>query len=179
MRDYLNDLKEAFHKVPTTYLKDTVEHLGEPVKNTQGIERPFMAELYHQWRIIIEDNPNRYRNLNIHAELGKRLLANQFIEYPDIVLHGGQTGEYRNQNKLFLEIKMTTFCSNDLRKILVATSNLQYQVGVYAIVNASIETLKSGLRDNNKLCLEFKNTIHKLFFLTKSDGIISFKDLDV
>ena len=48
---------------------------------------------------------NRYIDLILHTEIGK-LINNNTVQHPDMVLHGGQIGPNReNNNKIFLELK--------------------------------------------------------------------------
>jgi len=58
MNKYLKDLKKAYRSVPNTYLNQDVIHSLINLAKIQDIERVFLAELYHQWRVLMESNPN-------------------------------------------------------------------------------------------------------------------------
>lgn len=94
MHKFIFDLEEAFYNVSPRYTNNRVLHSVRVEENTQGIERPFMSELYHQWRVIMEKNPFLYSRLILHSNIGKAVGGDN-IEFPDLVLHGGQIGVNR------------------------------------------------------------------------------------
>ena len=177
MYKYIFDLEEAFRNVSSRYTSNRVHHSLRVDENTQGIERPFMSELYHQWRVIMEKNPSRYSKLILHSNIGKVVNGNN-VEFPDLVLHGGQIGENRRLNEVVVEIKMNNYSSIDVSKLFNALrGNLNYNKAVYILYNKTFEEIyelyRHHINDFNGNELLFR----KFFFITKKDGLFSLNDL--
>lgn len=180
MYKFLFDLEEAFYNVPIDYTNNRVARATVQVVNEnhiQRIERPFMTELYHQWRLIMINNPSRYNGLILHATIGK-LIDGDNVEFPDLALHGGQVGPNRNRNEVMVEIKMENYDANDMRKLFNAVSGkLSYKKGVYIVFNKTFDQIKISVNNDFANIQNFEASFRKIFFLTKKDGLFNLNDL--
>lgn len=182
MNKYLFDLGEAFFLVSDDYSNNKVARatttgLNVNENHIQQVERPFMTELYHQWRMIMTENSERYSGLILHATIGK-LINGDNVEFPDLALHGGQVGATRDRNEVMVEIKMNNYDPNDMRKLFNSISGrLSYNKGVYIIFNNKIEDIKVSLENERNVIELHKNHFSKLYFLTKRDGLICLTDI--
>lgn len=152
MTNYIKDLIKAYKNIPIQYLDNAIESTYRGTYTRQEIERVISAELYHQWRCIMCNNKTKYSGLILHFQIGKLLSRGGNVEFPDFVLHGGQTGPNKDRNVLFLEIKMKTVSPDDIRKGLNAiypkssgNRGLGYEQCVYFIPELSIEEIKKEI----------------------------------
>jgi len=176
MDKYLEDFEKAVANIPDYYLDTKVIRSHDLFIGSQGIERSFMCELYHQWRKIV-DKSSRYKNLKLQATIGKKI-GTDTVEFPDIVLHGGQFGKHHYTNKVFVEIKMDTYSSDDVDKIFRGISNLDYSCGIYILFNMDYSSIVDEVRKNfHKDFSNYSSYFHKFYFFSKSKGKISAYDL--
>jgi len=177
----LDDLYTALDNVDTDY--KTVLGFGvNNIEYQQSAEHAFIAELYHQFKIIIvNDNSGYYENLSIHFDLEKE----RFGRRPDLVLHTSPVSRF-NQ-KMYVEVKTNskrTNFSNDLDKIFLATApdngaiQLGFNFGVFIIGKKTFDNSKRIVRNyiNNynyqadarlvrlHLFHFFENEVHRITF---------------
>ena len=190
MSQYLKDLHVAFNNVHKNYLNDDVIHsLRKNGVSTQKIERVFHAELYHQWRKIMDDDIAKtdgsekiYSDYVLHSQIGKNLGGN--VKFPDLVLHGGQIGQYRNtKNEIFAEIKIEDFDSSDFLKIIQALliPEFKYNYGVYILSLSDFGNIKkcvNGIVQDktryphiHRILQDKKQLFERFFFITYADGL--------
>jgi hypothetical protein len=161
---YLNDLGKAITKVESRYC--TWEYTSK--KYLQKIERVFAYELYHQYRIIIEKNKNRYANLRLDGEIQKQFSNNinscgtnynfeQARFAPDMVVHLGQIDRNSQNQKLIVEIKIRTIEKKELAKTILKFNHyireLNFQYAVFLSVNTTLISVAKKLKeifDTNK-----------------------------
>ena len=181
MNEYLDDALTAFRSVPEDYFNTTVLHTSDPNDQEeieQSIERVFTSEFYHHWRVIMDDNSNRYENLILHTEIGKRLGDGARSSFPDLALHGGQVGRNRNDNKVLVEIKMDHFDNSDLHKLIGGIEYLNYERSLYIITNASRNQIIVGLRNFDRPEFLTSKVVERLYFLTRNnDSLIAASEL--
>ena len=173
----MKDLKKAYRSVPNTYLNQDVIHSLINLAKIQDIERVFLAELYHQWRVLMESNPKKYRNLVLHSEIGKMLSRNK-VQFPDLALHGGQIGGWRlTKNKVYVELKMNEFAKDDIIKCFNALSNHNYKISVCIIHQRDNSFIRKRVIDNSGIISNYSNLFDEFYFLTHADLLINLNDL--
>jgi hypothetical protein len=138
-------------------------------------ERAFCYELYHQWRLIIERNPVKYRDLFVSPEIYKtnllsilnaheffsneelnefkkaglfRLDSKQTYYYPDFVLHGSYE-DFHNQ-LIAIEVKTARNLSydnfkKDVYKLITYIRLLQYKRVIYILTDIKIIEIREYL----------------------------------
>jgi hypothetical protein len=176
---YLSDLSKAYRAINRTYLKRQVIHslLRNVDVKPQEIERVFLAELYHQWRTIMDNNKTSYQTLVLHSEIGK-MVTYGTVQHPDLALHGGQIGAYRRtHNKVFVELKMKDIDDEDIIKCFNAMSNLNYCYGVYILHYQTKISILCYLLSNTHLFSGKTQYYSRFYFLTSVDGLISLREL--
>lgn len=179
LEEFIADLYSAYGNVPLRYLSKGVIHsLRGNRLTTQEIERVFMAELYHQWRKIMELKPMLYSNLILHSEIGKVIHSNR-NQKPDLVLHGGQVGPNRmTQNKLLVELKMSSFDIDDFNKIYYSIVNLNYSGSVYIIHNMRKNNFKDSLNNVITKYPEISsNYFSRIYFINSNDGVFNLNEI--
>jgi len=177
MNKYLEDLKKAYSSVPNTYLNQDVIHSLIDIAKIQDIERVFLAELYHQWRVLMESNPTKYKNLVLHSEIGK-MLTQKKVQFPDLALHGGQIGEWRvTKNEVYVELKMKKFAKYDIIKCFNALSNHNYNISVCIIHQRDNSFIRKRVINNSGTISNYSNLFDKFYFLTHADSLINLNDL--
>lgn len=109
----------------------------------QFIENSFTAELYHNYRNIIEMPANReyYNNLIFHFDITKFGGGMR----PDLVLHEAQ--ENRNNQKMFIEVKTnpTVNLNQDYSKLKRAITELEFENAVLVTFNRDMNRLKDDV----------------------------------
>jgi len=177
--EYIADLFAAYGNIPIKYSNKSVIHSQRQVEpTTQQIERVFSAELYHQLRKIMDIKENRYIDLILHTEIGK-LINNNTVQHPDMVLHGGQIGPNReNNNKIFLELKMDEFDNADFEKIYYALENLNYKYGVYIIHNMGINEIRSVFDRIRNGYPNLNNYLSRIYFMNAKNGVFNLNYLN-
>lgn len=155
-------LLKALNNVKISYLKQLYNKVTKGVQNP---ERVFVAELYHQLRVLQENKSNpAYSNLNFHVETNKQSLGNllhpciQGYDFkrvsPDLILHLNQNNSYSNNQKLVCEIKMEgadwSKITKDFHKLIFyKLSRLNFQTAVF---------IYTGLKSDLDRVLEIHNT---------------------
>lgn len=134
MEKCIFDLASAIGKIDKDYIsvigfnKDNEEY-------QQSAEQAFSAELYSQYKQIIEsDKTNYYRGLKLQFDLEKERFGSK---RPDMVLHTSPTS--RNNQKLYIEVKTNPKLTNydkDLIKLFDATSNDKSEIKFLGFKNA-------------------------------------------
>lgn len=180
MNIYLQHLQYSYSSIDKKYFEDKVLHdnISEPIP--QAIERVVQAELYHQWRSIIDTFENQkeaspYHGLILHSEIGKQLSVDGEKQHPDLVLHGGQTGPNRLINKVLVELKMNLFSVNDVEKIEYAiNSYLKYEYCVYIIHAFTPEKFASTFM---KECPKVRTLGKQIYFMNYESKLLSLNSL--
>ena len=177
--EVLQFLKKALNNVRVDYM---IQNYGNIATGIQKPERIFVAELYHQLRILQEQNLeiDFFKNLSFHQEPNKqgsfvmphnKCLPKKPIKRisPDLVLHKSQNNFSPENQLLVCEVKMEDATANnvdkDLRKLIFyKTSRLRFQHNVFiytgsklSIENFLLERLPlENYRNNHSLvkCLE-------------------------
>ena len=141
----------------------------------QACENSFTAELYHQYRNIIDDqlnytwlkrrassrdyyfnniwNESYYNNLYLNFDINKMFHYtdpdSRFCR-PDLVLHGGQ--DNMSIQKMIIEVKASVFgvsrsaLQNDLKKLQKGIGDgLKFEYGVFINVNSSFNNIKDQI----------------------------------
>lgn len=168
--DYLQDFLLAFNAVHEDYYS----------YYNQEMERPFAAELYHQWRMIIDKKRQQYDGLVLHSNIGKILADtdNEFtsVEFPDIVLHGNSYN--RERNELIVEIKMRSYSDKDVRKLFdsIHWPNEAFVNCVYILYHKSKKQVTEYI-NKESLFQDFRGVMDNFYFLTKADGLFSFSSI--
>jgi len=178
MSQYLEHLEKAFNDVPPFYRQCEVQRHAPYYIQDQGIERTFMCELYHRWKVVIYKNLGDYQGLYLQATIGKKITPDKDVEFPDLVLHQGQSGDPTNGNVLFVEIKMDSYDKDDVSKIFRGLENLNYNYGVYIISNSSKQKILESINKNYIRDFQTHYEYFKQFyFLTYKDGLMSLNEL--
>ncbi len=173
--EFIADLFAAYGNVPIKYLNKGVIHSQRgTIPTTQEIERVFLGELYHQWRKIMDVKSHLYGDLILHTEIGK-VINNDTVQRPDMVLHGGQIGPNRmTSNKIITELKMDAFDSNDFEKIYRAIQNLNYEFGVYIINDIGVQIIRNEVRNIIK---NYPNYHDRIYIMNSKDGVFNLNKL--
>lgn len=179
MKIFLDDLQEAYSLVPEVYFNDEVQQTHRKnFSSVQGIERSFMSELYHQWRKIMESKLDRYTNLILQTTIGKIIEPEKnTVEFPDMVLHGGQTGDHRNANEVFIEIKIENYDPQDVKKIFEALEYLNYNFGVYIINESTYDEIQKSVKNNTVNFKGKERFYRRFYFLNRIDGLFPATEL--
>jgi hypothetical protein len=162
----LETLKSALDQVETKYIVSKYD------RNKTGLQKPessFGAELYHQLRMI-QNNNSTYSNLKFQVDISKKnysILNSKCLEglnknrmKPDLVLH--QEQNKINEQKLVCEIKLD-YGNNiynvlkDLKKLVYyKISNLKFENAVL-IIFGSMEQIEKTMEKINILEPSFVN----------------------
>lgn len=185
MTPYVDDLFTAYKKIPQLYFNTAVIHSrGDDYIHHQKIERVVNAELYHQWRKIMDrefsptyTGTKKYQNLILHSEIGKLLSDTESSKHPDLVLHGGQVGQFRGApyNKVFVELKMDGYEENDINKgFLALCEPFHYEAWVYIIHNASLAAIRQIPQEVDR---NWHGIRERMCFFNNTNGIIKLTDI--
>ena len=179
---YLEDMKTALSKVKKIYYHWTLHTESTTDEKTSYCERVFAYELYHQLRVIMEDDPN-YKNLYLNGEPIKNnhyfttLFDNIDKEYfncnernfdktyPDLVLHEDPGTISPNGQIYLVEIKMeeNPMALSDLKKLtLLERSKLNYQAYIFIYIGNDINSLKDKIKKSKNT--EISNNIICFFY---------------
>jgi len=148
MNKCLVDIMSAVTSIDSGYFKARGTRLNE-TQYDQHIEQSFSAELFHQFRCIMEKTVNLgyYENLVLHFDITKLSVDSR----PDLVLHESQSN--RNNQQMFIEVKTDPRAdlTNDFNKLIMATEDyLNFKNSVMIIVNRPFsETHRLILNHNN------------------------------
>ena len=120
MEKCITDFLSALSNIDENYI--TVIGLNAANEEyQQAAENAFSAELYHQYKSIIEnDKKGYYQGLQLHFDLTKQRFN---FRRPDMVLH--KAPDSRLDQRLYIEIKTNRTCINydsDFEKIFLALS---------------------------------------------------------
>lgn len=159
MEKIVLDLAYAFTQVnPIYYGNEAINRDG--IFYPQETENSFCAELYHQYKLVMESETNRayYRRLILQFDILKLRMGIK----PDLVLHMGQNN-LRDQ-RLYVEVKTDPNAQlrDDLEKISIAVdSDLGFRNAVIIVVNKGLSNTISQIQQYflNNPC----NNIRKLF----------------
>lgn len=153
----LNMLSSAIKKVPSQYIIETYSNKQSEVLM---VERSFAYELYHQIKIELRDNSEKYSNLEpliLHAEITKEMEDTHW--YPDLVLHHGQISlgnqlmvceikRFKNHLTPFKTIKDLKKISDYIEKLTLSGVDAHFKLGVFiSITKSKIENLRMNLVD--------------------------------
>lgn len=151
MEKSIVDLIAALTNIDRTYIRLIgLNHNNEEYQ--QAAEGAFTAELYHQWKSIINnDSTGYYQGLQIHYDLTKERFEGK---RPDLVLHTAPTS--RKNQKLYVEVKTSRSTANyysDFDKIFLAVSPdndaelLGYQNAVFLSTTATYKSVCDTIKD--------------------------------
>lgn len=158
---FVNDLYKAFDEIDVKYYY-TESFGNQNQRRTQYPEQSFSAELYHQFRIIMEkeDRRNDYNELILHHDI---LKASRGMK-PDLVLHGGQNTNHAQ--RLFVEIKINPSSSltKDIGKIIESLEpmGLSFENSVLIVINKSLASTKEAIRRNINVMPENSYLFHSI-----------------
>lgn len=147
---YLDDILCALARVDIKYV------LYPSKDNYKYPERVFAYEFYHQYRIIMEEKKEKYKDLYLNGEQPKSSLVWEGLAMitPDLVLHGkvGEEDNTGESQKWLCEIKMISNFNviDDLEKIKEGESILKFQHYILLYVGATLQNLKDKLENKNK-----------------------------
>ena len=178
MSDYffLIDLSSAYSNIHLDYFnKQVVHYFNGETPTTQDIERVVLAELYHQWRYIMVQKAERYNNLILHSEIGKRM-SESGIQHPDLVLHGGQSGDNRTVNKILVELKMDVLTKEDIKKCLYAISE-PYDYSYAICIVHNLPDFKADIKSNWDCFEHHKEYFDRFYFMNKECKLLCLNDL--
>lgn len=151
MEKSIVDFIAALTNIDRTYIRLIgLNHNNEAYQ--QAAEGAFTAELYHQWKSIINNDVlNYYQGLQIHYDLTKERFEGK---RPDLVLHTAPNS--RNNQKLYVEVKTSRSTANyfsDFDKIFLAVSPdndaelLGYQNAVFLSTTAYYDAVKLKIQN--------------------------------
>jgi len=157
MEKCITDLIEAIKNVDNNYITVIGFH-NDNSEYQQAAENAFSAELYHQYKSIIENNKMEYyKGLQLHYDLTKQRFNGQ---RPDLVLHRAPNS--REDQRLYIEIKTNRTVINfdsDFGKIFLAlepnneNEKLGYKNAVFLSVKSPLnqvqESIKSYIKAHN------------------------------
>lgn len=126
-------------------------------------ERVFAYEFYHQYRKIMEENPNMYSGLYLNGEQQKssQIWKGLAKITPDLILHINiDKPDYDGEGQKWLcEIKMleNTAVIDDLKKIKEKESVLKFNDYIFMYIGSDMDNFKRVLNDadlrlNEVLC---------------------------
>ncbi|MCX8080857.1 MAG: hypothetical protein N3F09_06440 [Bacteroidia bacterium] len=168
--EYRNNNREGqnsekyFYDFITALLSVSKDYLIWPYnEKNQMIERVFAYELYHQWRLLIDNY--KYKNIILNGEIKKdgSILRNEDFKkiYPDLVLHEQQ--DSLNNQLIICEIKTCKALKHSrgkakLKKDIIKLGNaieyLKFKEALFIQVldldNTFKEKVKSYLQRNFK-----------------------------
>jgi hypothetical protein len=141
----------------------------------QAAEHAFSAELYHQFRTVIENDKTKYyRNILLQFDLEKQRFGGK---RPDIVLHTSPMS--RKDQRLFIEVKTNLkkrAFNKDLNKLFLATAEnnekeqLGYSNAVFIVgkieLNKIEKHIKAYIEEKNLKNDERLDKIYLAHFLT-------------
>ncbi len=186
MEKCIIDLLSAITNVSSTYIRIIGLNDGNE-RYEQAAENAFSAELYHQYKTIIEnDNTEYYRRLELHYDLTKQRFNNR---RPDLVLH--ISPDTRLDQRLYVEVKTsirTTNYNSDFEKIILATATndnhnqLGYKNAVFISLRAHINEVKESIHNYiQKNGLEEDEKLNRIYCIhtlnAKEITIFKFNDL--
>lgn len=190
----LHFLKKALNNVSVDYIIQNYDAIATGI---QKPERIFVAELYHQLRILQEQNSDIdfFNNLSFHQEPNKqgsfiipnsKCLPKKPIKRisPDLVLHKGQNNSSAENQLLICEVKMAgataASVDKDLRKLIfykVSRLRFQHSIFIYTGDLSGIENFLSSClpienyRNTNSLvkCLKRNKVLFALPYNKNND----------
>src|SRR5690554_1658975 len=197
--DYIEILKTALEKVPSIYfsIKRNLDGMLNNIKDEKVKkeieklslkyqERTFCYELYHQLRLLQdeEDGPFNEKDILIHAEIRKdSLLTEVYKEWkmeeldkeyiPDFIFHKDMG--YKKQ-RLIVEVKTNPNNSEshykyDLEKIHEFISRYKFEKGCLIALNQSLDKITKSISDIYESADDnFKTSLEKTYVITKEVG---------
>ncbi|GAA3622993.1 hypothetical protein [Flavivirga jejuensis] len=202
LNEFSYQIYEAMQKVDAKYSKWKYHMEGEE----QEIERVFAYELYHQIRLKMESDEQKYSGLQLNGEISKidrTLELNQhqykgfdsyvlgrigrtFNVQPDLVLHKAQNNREFNWQKSIVEIKTGRYSDFndvvDILKLLNYIEQLNFQNGIFIAANKDIEEFEKLLKDSFSSSLFNKKCFVFYYNITHKDGfpepIVQYKSLE-
>jgi hypothetical protein len=186
MEKSIIDLAAAIGKVDSDYIK-VIGYDFNSKEYLQAAEHAFSAELYHQFRSIIDcDKTNYYKGVKLQFDLEKQRFGGK---RPDMVLHASPLN--RNIQKLYIEVKTNLkkkAFKKDINKLYLSTAENddKEQLGYFnaAFVVGKIDLkevenqIKSFIKDKNLDNDERSNRIFLLHFL-KNENVTVKKFSDI
>lgn len=201
--EVLEFLKKALNNVRVDYMIQNYRNIGTGI---QKPERIFVAELYHQLRVLQEQNVeiDFLRNLSFHQEPNKQgyfnmphspCLPKKTINRisPDLVLHKSQNNSEAQNQLMVCEVKMEGATreniDKDLRKLVfykMSRLRFKHSIFIYTGSKLSIEHFLlerlplENYRNNHSLvkCLE-ENKILFALPINKKDDYFEWKIFSV
>ena len=144
----LNSLRESINIITEDYFGKT--------------ERLFTYELYHKFKIVLNNNNFLENNIVLDAELPKRRLTDEeannlglidlgSVMSPDIIIH--ERNNATNQ-LLIAEIKAEKYLNQrkiikDINKLISYKCNYHFQNAIFIIINANRERILNHLHALN------------------------------
>lgn len=168
MNKYLVDVISAVARVDSDYFKARGTRPNE-TQYDQHIEQSFSAELFHQFRTIMEEtvNVSYYNNLVLHFDITKLSVDSR----PDLVLHESQ--ENRNNQQMFIEVKTNPRANltNDFNKLIMATEEyLNFKNSVIVVVNRPFSETHNLILNHNNFRNIHQNQKDRIFIINVFDN---------
>jgi hypothetical protein len=166
MEKHLNDILLAVKSVNKEKYIDIIGTHGDNTEYEQIAENSFTAELYHQFRIIM-DSPGSeryYRDLILNFDINKERHSRR----PDLVLHRAQSN--MDDQRMYIEVKTNPHAglSDDLEKLFYATHPglLKYQSGVMIVGKKDYQLTCSSIKRYVELYKKERcEEVNKLYLL--------------
>lgn len=161
MNEYFNDAYEAFKNVNSRYyftevFRNMDSYFLTQESSIQSTENSFSAELFRNWRNIMElDNRwEAYQNLALDFDLRKEWFDDKIISRtksyrPDLVLHRSQVEWSPEFQKIYIEVKTNPNPSikDDIQKLANAIYRLRFENAIFISVNSNYDELVSHIHD--------------------------------
>lgn len=151
MEKCIIDLASAIGKIDADYTQ-VIGFDFNSEKYLQAAEHAFSAELYHQFRTIIENDRTRYyKKIKLQFDLEKQRFGGR---RPDMVLHASPMN--RNDQRLYIEVKTNLkkkAFKKDFNKLFLATavSNEKEQLGfvnaVLVVGKIELDKIEKHVKD--------------------------------
>ncbi len=149
-------------------LHNSINQITEECLNKT--ERIFSYELYHIFKIELNNNNQFTNNIVLDAELPKRRLSDEqannlglidlgTLMSPDIIVHERDTG---NHQLLVAEIKTNKSLSRkslikDIKKLISLKMNYNFQNAVFILINGNMDKIERYLNHNETNILQNQN----------------------
>lgn len=173
LEKHIEILIRAISSVDASYLwyGESFNECAVNDRKIQHLERTFAYELYHKWRLLLNEN---FPNIVLNAEISKAVYDNltQNTVFPDFVLHHGQ-GSDSNQI-LVCEVKRRYgLTPQKIQEDIIALasylnnktfSHNPFKLGVFILVGADIKYLKEQLLKFNLFSIA--NYLDKIICIT-------------
>ncbi|MBR6187892.1 MAG: hypothetical protein IKQ59_02890 [Prevotella sp.] len=152
---YIDDVICALCGVTSKYVLYPYCENENGEKQYKYPERVFAYEFYHQYRMIMEKNPEKYSGLYLNGEQQKSSQVWKGLAKitPDIVLHKHiDKPDYTGESQKWLcEIKMqgNPNIIDDIKKIKEKEAILKFSDYIFMYIGSNLDNFKNVLNDAN------------------------------